>query len=572
MSTHLLLDDQPIGREQDQLHFYRFVKALESHVLQRESQSPFVVGIYGDWGSGKSSLLKMLAERLGGETERWQMVEFSPWLYRNEKSLLLPLLATLAKKPGPFRRLVNGIVESGPEFIKMLSELGFQAATGGLPLLDFLTGIKKQQDDAEAAKDLQEKIAEAVKETTQDGKRLVFLIDDLDRCHDPAQIVGLLEQIKLFLHLDNCLFFICAHKQQIEKAIDSQFPGEGRRYLEKFVQLALELPTHQSRHLAAILPVEDATLRNQLVRIAEVLDNNPRRLKQLWNRAVMALEIVKQETMRVQGFVHKPSMSLMLKWLLLQECGLGQDDPYRYLTLENNEDLQTEDFFVGVGLKTAENGWKSPESQRLAVFLWHDRDRFRFKEPRILSLYVQASGEDADRSRQAIEIRNSDGKATIQNESYVDANLSDGRFSGVIFIGCDFSRADFRNAVLDNVSFRRCSLDAACFDGAQMNGAEWECCMGLDALATEPVIYETIADAAFQCWQRATDSESVEPVSSEWDTAQLFKVYKTIIDLHDERGSLADDVKERLQAKGLSTRKKVLGIPTGPLDFLQGST
>jgi hypothetical protein len=563
MSAYPLLDDQPIGRDQDRLHFQRFVNALENHVLRRGSAAPFVVGIYGAWGSGKSSLLRMLAERLSTESDCWQVVEFSPWLYRNEKSLLLPLLATLAKKPGPFRNLVQGILESGPDFIKMLSELGFQAATGGLPLLDFLTGLRKQQTDQEAAKDLQEKIAEAVKETTQGGKRLVFLIDDLDRCHEPAQIVGLLEQIKLFLHLDNCLFFICAHKEQIIKAIDSQFPGEGRQYLEKFVQLSLELPVHQSRHLAAILPVEDAALRNQLVRITEVLDNNPRRLKQLWNRAVIALEVVKQEMARVQGFVHEPSLPLMLKWLLLRECRVSRDDPYRYLTLEKKEELQPEDFYKALGLKTDEGQWQSAESQRLAVFLWHDRNRFRFKEPRVLSLYAQASGEDADRSRSAIETRNAAGNAEFRNESFVAAELSDGRFSGATFIDCDFRRADFRHAVLNNVSFRRCAIDAACFDDATMEGTHWEWCNGLDDLATEPVIYETIADAAFHCRQ-----SPVEPASPEWEEAQFYKAYRTIIDAHEWRGSLTEDIRKRLTDKGLAVRNKILGNTAGPLDCI----
>lgn len=287
MSAVFLLDDQPVRSRADRLHFQRYLSVIERYVLNRESIAPFVVGIYGPWGSGKSSLKNMLAEKLSPVLESgaaspaaqiWEVVEFSPWMYRNEKSLLLPLLATLAKNRPVFRKLVNSIVKSGPGLIKMLSQMSVETASAGLPLLAFLGTLRKE---GEKAKDLQESIREAVAQITGETRRIVFLIDDLDRCHDPAQVVGLLEQIKLFLHLDRCVFFLFVDREQIIKYIEDQFPGQGAHYLEKFVQLGIELAPHQSHHVASIPSIEDPELSALMIRIAEVLEGNPRRLKQL---------------------------------------------------------------------------------------------------------------------------------------------------------------------------------------------------------------------------------------------------------------------------------------------------
>ena len=126
MSRLSLLDDQPAKAASDLLHFGRYLRALERTVLERDNKAPLVVGVFGPWGCGKSTLLGMLEnEFLDGTDDRgykkWKnsiVVKFSPWMYRNEKSLLLPLLATLAKELPAFEKLIKGIVKFGPEMIK----------------------------------------------------------------------------------------------------------------------------------------------------------------------------------------------------------------------------------------------------------------------------------------------------------------------------------------------------------------------------------------------------------------------------------------------------------------------
>ncbi len=139
MSSEKLFDDQPA--KVDKLAFDRYVNAIYNNALNsNDIKAPFVVGLYGPWGSGKSTLIKMLKNRIEGD-KQWEVVEFSPWVYRNEKSLLVPLLAVLAKKFISFKELLNSAVKIAPDILKTLSSIGMDCATTGLPIATFLGGL-----------------------------------------------------------------------------------------------------------------------------------------------------------------------------------------------------------------------------------------------------------------------------------------------------------------------------------------------------------------------------------------------------------------------------------------------
>ncbi|HZW25202.1 MAG TPA: P-loop NTPase fold protein [Gallionella sp.] len=568
-----MLDDQPANSNSDHLHFGRYLNALERTVLKRdESVAPLVVGIFGPWGSGKSTLLGMLAQKLlppprpevgwlenhmQEQTHPWIVVQFSSWMYRNEKSLLLPLLATLATKSSAFEKLTKKIVNSGPELIKTASGTLIDTATTGLPLLTLLDSVRT---DKEKAKDLQERIAEAIKTVTGDDKRLVFLIDDLDRCHDPDQILNLLEQIKLFLHLDRCLFFIAADREQIVKAIDKQFPGSGETYLEKFIQLPFDLPPHRSHHLVDILDVENG-MKKSFCSLCEVLGNNPRKLKQIWNAAVLAMEILKEERMRVSGIVHEHDMDLMLKWMLLKNCGELRTNPYRYLDFEmiGQQPDRREEFIKALGFKKGKGSnrkWRSEYHRKLAVYLWNDLDTKRFGTPDILTMYAQACGEDHIYARSLIEKGCFDGgaNAIFSSHDFKNADLSDGHLYKATFINCDLRRTDFRHADLTETKFIGCQLFDARFDNAKLDGTIWENCFGLDELDTEPECYERIADAAGMQWRSLKTSERNW---NDYAEEALYKAYRTILNMRQKNGTLTDDINNRIVAKGQSIRAEV---------------
>ncbi|MER0216192.1 MAG: hypothetical protein DU481_08365 [Nitrosomonas sp.] len=563
MSRLNLLGDQPARIDSDCLYFQRYLTALETAVLNRDDHAPFVTGIFGQWGSGKSTLLGMLENRLNelnvdtaNDPSKWVIIKFSPWLYSQEESLLVPLLALLAQQENAFKPLIKKMTETSMRFLKRTSAtLDFDRL--GMPLKISLNNLAEKNSDNRF---FHEEIAAAIK-TITGKKRLVFLIDDLDRCHDPAQIVHLLEQIKLFLHLDGCLFFIAADRKQVVDAIDKTFPGSGAAYLEKFVQLAFDLPPHHSEDLVRMLPSADAETLRAYRPLCEVLGNNPRKLKLIWNEAVLRMAILKEELhTNPQTRQHTPDLNLLLRWLLIRNRGELAKNPYRYLEFERRKktadaaalEQLREEFIRRLQFKDKKGQWRSDEDQRLAVFLWNRLDQDGFHHPAILTLYARASGTDTYFSRNLLENACFTGgnEAQFNERDFNYADLSGGYYPGAVFNHCDFTGADFRHSILNGAQFADCDLSGVCFDQAELSGITWENCRGLNALDTEPILYEQIIDQAEeQHWQITQPNIDI--------AISLMKAYKAILDKHAENKSLASAIESRLNEKARQLRAKI---------------
>ena len=91
----VILSDIPKPRP-DLLEFERYVKPLTDFIVTEGTDTPFVIGIFGTWGTGKTTLMKMIADRV--TANEYPVVWFNPWLYRDEENLLVPLLQTIRSR------------------------------------------------------------------------------------------------------------------------------------------------------------------------------------------------------------------------------------------------------------------------------------------------------------------------------------------------------------------------------------------------------------------------------------------------------------------------------------------
>ena len=85
----MLLDDNPTIN--DSFHFHDFVRELTGIILSIES-TPFTIGIFGPWGSGKTTLMKLTENALG---DRCRKIWFNPWKYDNKEAIWNALIQTL---------------------------------------------------------------------------------------------------------------------------------------------------------------------------------------------------------------------------------------------------------------------------------------------------------------------------------------------------------------------------------------------------------------------------------------------------------------------------------------------
>lgn len=293
---------------------------------------PQVFGIHGDWGLGKTSFLHQLQRDLTGECpalgveqpddagqddagrhgDHVRAVWFEAWRYQHESAPVVALLQEIraqldwqTKLRGSAAKLLEVSIRGSLMALEDITKkIGIQASklqrAGEQWERDHLATALPSHTIrgflAEAIGNLLPEPAEG-----QPKPRLVVLIDDLDRCEGEAAF-RLLEGLKIYLTLRNCVFVLGMNQQVIEDAIGQSVPqpadGASRTrrataYLEKLCQNVWHLPmvAAPDRLLLGWLRDDEPAergLRQALDRVLtgaswQCLPPNPRRLKGLAN-------------------------------------------------------------------------------------------------------------------------------------------------------------------------------------------------------------------------------------------------------------------------------------------------
>ena len=269
----------------DLLGFDYLVDSLEV-VLTEPRLLPVTVGVLGDWGSGKSSLLRMVADRLNQSTD-YVVVPFSPWRYEAYEdvraALMEAVLSAVAervpKADDPAKaasllhrlrqkvaRLMAGPAAAGRTLLPAVGSVvavhqGLSPDVGTAAGAALVAGIEAVESQAhERAPEppdvpvILESVAdfrvefEALIGSLHEVKATIVLIDDLDRCLDDT-VVDVFEAIRLFLQVSSTAFVIAANRPIVQAAIERRYPAKvegdpalGKDYLEKIVQVEITVP------------------------------------------------------------------------------------------------------------------------------------------------------------------------------------------------------------------------------------------------------------------------------------------------------------------------------------------
>ncbi|MCE7053892.1 KAP family NTPase [Algoriphagus sp. AGSA1] len=247
-------------------------------IIDNPDLLPCSIGIYGDWGSGKSSLMKMV-EHHYEDNKDVLVIRFNGWLFEGYEDAKTVLMASIVDEIIAKRTFTEKALKSAAKLLKRIdwikaagtaSKHAIAYATMGplgslsiaateaiakLKDVDYESYIKAKQEKKEGDPDdtLRSNIQEFHKnfeDLISETKiaKIIVLIDDLDRC-SPDTVIGTLEAIKLFLFTKNTAFVIGADERLIKYSVKRRFPevpGDnmevGRDYLEKLIQFPIRIP------------------------------------------------------------------------------------------------------------------------------------------------------------------------------------------------------------------------------------------------------------------------------------------------------------------------------------------
>lgn len=300
-----LTDNPVLGRDGDLYGFLPYLDVL-SDAVRAARPLPLTVGVFGPWGSGKSSFMHMWRELLGPDA---RTVWVNPWKYDRKQEVWAAVITSVLAEIRQNERSRDKAARLARSLtwlsLRGVLSSGAPMVTGGLfgkedaqQVLDRLAS-----SDAEFHRHVnafEQDFAEAVEEYLGDADRLVVFVDDLDRC-TPEAAVTVLESLKLFTGDSRCVFVLAMDYDLLSAVAGAKFgelaPVRGSAYLEKIVQLPFFLPEvsfDTLRHSLAPYVPRPADREAFWLLTRTAFGPSPRRLKRYVNVLNLATTILER--------------------------------------------------------------------------------------------------------------------------------------------------------------------------------------------------------------------------------------------------------------------------------------
>jgi predicted KAP-like P-loop ATPase len=233
--------------DEDEFNRWPFGRALADRIAGIGSaEGAAVIGLYGKWGSGKSTVLNFIKYRLEHEhARRVVLFEFNPWFFTSQEELLAAFFTGLASR---LEQSLESPVKDAGALLKKYSGL-----FGMIPVVGSgASRLAEQLGDELAANSLQNQ-RERVFDMMRTAQRTtVVLIDDLDRL-DRAEIMTMLKLVRLTANLPRVVYLLAFDDDVVAQVVASanavDVRDAGRQFLEKIVQFPFTLPAVGQKRL-----------------------------------------------------------------------------------------------------------------------------------------------------------------------------------------------------------------------------------------------------------------------------------------------------------------------------------
>ena len=306
------ITDKPIAKlEQDSLNIQKYANSLSKFI--RNSDTPITIGLQGEWGTGKTSLMSLLLENFNKDGEKREIATswVNTWEYSLFKgasettpAVLSVMLEKLRDENSDIWTIKDVAADKVKRATKFLGGLANQVIANqtGINIKDAASDSLTEKNTAhivEVKNLITSIINELIEHSENEIQKVVFFVDDLDRI-PPTDAVEVLESLKNIFDIPKCIFILAIDYDVVVKGLESKFgkktkenEREFRSFFDKIIQVPFTMPvgaydiTTFLKTKLKDLGVEPIVIDANIGQIAKIvrytIGNNPRSLKRYLN-------------------------------------------------------------------------------------------------------------------------------------------------------------------------------------------------------------------------------------------------------------------------------------------------
>ena len=246
VNKKIIITDEPLkSPDQDRLDFAPFTERVANVVKNMEVKESVVFAVYGKWGSGKTTFLNFFTFYLN-DSDPITIVKFNPWWFSGNEDLIQQFLHNLKLK------LMLNSSGKLKEIARLLEP--YIEAFGEIPKLGWIVKAinRFKKTSQKSVAEIKEEIITKLEKI--DGK-IVVIIDDIDRL-TAAEIRDLFTIVKAIANFPNTVYILAFDKEVAIRALEKVQEGKGEDYLEKIIQVSVELPLVNKTSIRKMLDEE----------------------------------------------------------------------------------------------------------------------------------------------------------------------------------------------------------------------------------------------------------------------------------------------------------------------------
>jgi uncharacterized protein YjbI with pentapeptide repeats len=501
--------------------------------IVKNSYPKFTMGIFGDWGAGKTTLINSIDKALQTEKDLI-IVRVEAWRYKREQFALVSMLKTIAyalPAEKQFEDLRQKLETSAINFLKKTPDILTSIITKYVSEEDEISqemfdSFKKEFNSkiqliAELDRDAVyfdgfEEIRKEIKNLRLDNPafRIIVFVDDLDKC-SPKKALEILEFIRVFHDIEGFIYIIGMSQDMMVKLSDienNETSIEGEHYIKNLIQVPITLPKWSNQDIVKLVRdfIKKGMIHERFKEVVDknielisvAVDNNPREIKRFLNNFIVAYEIFSsKKNFEAKNLIFSSKknfeakellviQAIHLRWNKFYNILVKSDESFfkgldKYLKMDDETRFKSLDLYGGKKDEDDIKVWKVLRDFKTDSDLWNflvqnsgtlrniqDWSVYRRAIEMVIepsTMHRKSINYEAVKLLQSGKINEFNDKRAIE---FKILNMGDADLRDADLRDADLRDADLRDADLRDADLRDADLRDADLMGANLSGCD----------------------------------------------------------------------------------------------------